>query len=162
MKPMSLCCLAVAVVLAACASPGPADLKPGATAAEISAQMGSPRATYALPNGGKRLEFAGRGARTYMLDVDAAGRLVDAVQVLNEDNFRNIRAGMTREQVLMTLGQPNQIGPGGRMGGQVWSYNFQNTQCLWFQVAIGDDGRTTGGGAQTMLPACMNAGGGGP
>ena len=48
------------------------------------------------------------------------------------------------------------------MGGQIWSYNFQNTQCQWFQVAIGDDGRTTGGGTQTLIPACMNAGGGGP
>ena len=31
-----------------------------------------------------------RGARTYMVDVDASGRIVEAVQVLNEDNFRNI------------------------------------------------------------------------
>ncbi|MGL6112523.1 MAG: outer membrane protein assembly factor BamE domain-containing protein [Rubrivivax sp.] len=162
MKSITLCCLAAALVLAACASPGPADLKPGATAAEITAQMGNPRATFALPNGGKRLEFAGRGARTYMLDVDAAGRLVDATQVLNEDNFRNIKPGMTREQVLMTLGQPANVGPGGRQGGQVWSYHFQNTQCLWFQVAIGDDGRTPSGGTQSMLPACMNAAGGGP
>jgi putative hemolysin len=162
MKPITLYCLAAAVLLAACASPGPADLKPGATAAEISAQMGSPRATYALPNGGKRLEFAGRGARTYMVDVDAAGRLIDSAQVLNENNFRNIVAGMTREQVLMTLGQPSQTSPGGRMGGQIWSYNFQNTQCQWFQVVIGEDGRTTGGGAQALLPACMSGGGGGP
>jgi SmpA / OmlA family len=162
MKLTTMCCLAAAIALAACASPGPADLKPGATAAEIGAQMGSPRATYALPNGGKRLEFAGRGARTYMLDVDAAGRLVDATQVLNEDNFRNIRAGMTREQVLMTLGQPSDIAPGGRQGGQIWSYHFQNTQCQWFRVAIDADGRTTGGGSQAMMPACLNAGGGGP
>jgi len=161
MKPITLYCLAAAVLLAACASPGPADLKPGATAAEISAQMGSPRATYALPNSGKRLEFAGRGARTYMLDVDAAGRLIETTQVLNETNFRNIVAGMTREQVLMTLGQPSQVGPGGRMGGQIWSYNFQNTQCLWFQVAIGEDGRTVGGGTQTLIPVCERGGGGG-
>jgi hypothetical protein len=162
MRPITLCCLAAVVVLAACASLGPGDLKPGSTAAEISAQMGSPRATHALPNGGKRLEFAGRGARTYMLDVDAAGRLVSATQVLNEASFRNIVAGMTREQVLMTLGQPNQVGPGGRMGGQIWSYNFQNTQCQWFQVAIGDDGRTSGGGTLTLIPVCMSGGGGGP
>jgi outer membrane protein assembly factor BamE (lipoprotein component of BamABCDE complex) len=162
MRPIRWFGLATAIVLSACASPGPADLKPGATAADISAQMGSPRATYALPDGGKRLEFAGRGASTYMLDVDAAGRLVSAAQVLNDANFRSIVAGMTREQVLMTLGQPSQVGPGGRMGGQIWSYNFRNTQCLWFQVAIGDDGRTSGGGTQTLIPACMNAGGGGP
>ena len=64
---------------------------------------------------------------------------------------------MTTEQVLMTLGKPDNVMPGGRQGGQIWSYNFQNTQCQWFQVAIGADGRTRGPGSQAMLPACMHA-----
>jgi outer membrane protein assembly factor BamE (lipoprotein component of BamABCDE complex) len=157
MKKFALSCLVAAAVLAGCASTGPGDLKPGASADEIRAQMGVPVASYALPNGGKRLEFRGTGARTYMLDVDASGKLLNWVQVLNESNFRNISAGMTREQVLMTLGQPSNIAPGGRQGGEVWSYHFQNTQCQWFQVAIGPDGRTTGNGSQAMLPACMHA-----
>ena len=156
MRRIAMSCLTAAIVLAACASPGPGDLKPGATTAEITAQMGSARATYALPNGGKRLEFP-RGPRTYMVDVDASGRFVEWSQVLTEYNFRNVVPDMTREQLLMTLGQPSNIAPGGRQGGQVWSYNFQNTQCQWFQVAIGDDGRTSSGGALAMLPACMNA-----
>jgi hypothetical protein len=79
---------------------------------------------------------------------------VSWVQVLNEDNFRNIVPGMTREQVLMTLGQPHSIQPAGRMGGQLWFWHFQNIQCLWFQVHIGADGRTSGAGAPTMNPAC--------
>jgi hypothetical protein len=158
MKKTAMSCLVAAIVLSACAtSSGPDNLKPGASAAEITAQMGREVASYALPNGGKRLEFSGRGARTYMLDVDASGKLVDWTQVLNEDNFRNIVPGMTREQVLMTLGQPSHVAPGGRQGGQVWSYNFQNTQCQWFQVSIGDDGRTLRGGSTALLPACMQA-----
>jgi hypothetical protein len=146
--------LTAAAVLAGCASVSPGDLKPGASADEIRAQMGAPRATYVLPGGGQRLEFRGRGARTYMVDVDASGRLVTSVQVLNETNFRNIVPGMTREQVLMTLGQPHQTEPAGRMGGQFWFWHFQNIQCLWFQVHIGADGRTSGGGAPTPNPAC--------
>jgi len=152
----AISCL-VAALLAACATPGPADLKPGASADEIRAQMGTPAATHALPNGGKRLEFSGSGAMTYMLDVDASGRLVKWTQVLTEANFRNIVPGMTREEVLMTLGRPSNIAPGGRQGGQVWSYNFRNTQCQWFQVPIGADGRTSSAGSQAMLPACMQA-----
>ena len=155
MRKHVLTCLAVAMVLVAgCASVSPGDLKPGASAAEISAQMGTPRATYALPNGGKRLEFRGRGPRTYMVDVDASGRLVASVQVLNVDNFRNIVPGMTSEQVLMTLGQPDSTEPAGRLGGQFWFWHFQNIQCLWFQLHIGADGRTTGTGAPTANPAC--------
>ena len=33
------------------------------------------------------------------------------------------------------------------MGGQFWFWHFQNIQCQWFQVHIGADGRTSGGGA---------------
>ncbi len=162
MNRFTLCWLLAAALLAGCASVSPADLKPGASAEDIRAQMGEPVATFALPNGGKRLEFRGRGARTYMLDVDASGRLVESVQVLNETNFGNIVAGMTQQQVLMTLGEPAETSAGGRMGGPIWSWHFQNTQCLWFQVAFGADGLTQGGGSQTMRPACLNAGGGGP
>lgn len=149
--------LLAAAVLAGCATPSASNLKPGASTAEIRAQMGTEVASYALPDGGKRLEFSGSGARTYMVDVDASGKMTQAVQVLNTDNFRNVKAGMTREQLLMTLGQPSNVAPGGRQGGQVLSWNFQNTQCQWFQVSLAADGRTTGPGVSAMLPACMQA-----
>ena len=161
MRKLAWMCLVAAVVLAGCASVSPGDLKPGASADEIRAQLGTPRARYALPNGGKRLEFRGRGARTYMLDVDASGRLVSSAQVLNTDNFRNIVPGMTQEQVLMTLGQPDETSFIGRQRNAVWSYNFQNIECQWFQVPFGSDARTTGAGVRTLTPACL-AGGGGP
>jgi hypothetical protein len=157
MKRQIFACIAAATLLVACAAPGPGNLKPGASVDEVRAQLGRETAGYALPDGAKRLEFSGRGARTYMVDVDASGRMIEWVQVLNETNFRNIVPGMTREQVLMTLGQPANVFRVGRQGGEVWSYNFQNTQCLWFQVAISAEGRTTTGGATALLPACMSA-----
>lgn len=157
MRSTVMSCLVAILVLAACASVDPGGLKPGASLSEITKQMGEPRATYPLANGGKRLEFRGTGAQTFMMDVDASGKLIQSVQVLNETNFRNIVAGMTREQVLATLGKPDNVAPGGRQGGEVWSYNFRNTQCQWFQVAIGADGRTSSGGTQAMLPSCMQA-----
>ena len=157
MKKLLLSGLFAAVVLAGCATPSASSLKVGATSAEIRATMGTEVASYALPDGGKRLEFRGSGPRTYMVDVDASGKMTQAVQVLNTDNFRNVKAGMTREQLLMTLGQPSNVAPGGRQGGQVLSWNFQNTQCQWFQVSVDAAGRTTGPGVSAMLPACMQA-----
>lgn len=156
MKLLYALCLVVVVGLAGCAA-SPDGLKPGASAEEIRAQMGTPVATYALPGGGQRLEFRGNGARTYMLDVDASGKLVQWVQVLNETNFRNIVPGMSREQVLMTLGRPSDVSVVGRQGAEVWSYHFQNIECQWFQVPFGPDGRTSGVGTQAMIQACMNA-----
>jgi hypothetical protein len=159
-KLVSTICLVAAIVLAGCAS-SPEGLKPGASAEDIRAQMGTPAATYALPGGGKRLEFRGSGPRTFMLDVDASGRLVQWVQVLNETNFRNIVPGMSAEQVLMTLGRPDDQSRIGRQGTEVWSYHFQNTQCLWFQVPFGPDGRTSGPGSTALTPPCLAGGGGG-
>ena len=160
MNRLSWAALLAASVFVGCASVSPGNLKPGAPADEIRAQMGTPVATYALPGGGKRLEFRGSGPRTYMVDVDASGRLVSSVQVLNETNFRNITAGMTRDQVLLTLGQPHNISFVGRQREEVWSYNFQNIECLWFQVPFGSDGRTLRGGSTALTPACLNLGGG--
>ena len=157
MKKLLLSGLFAAVVLAGCATPSASSLKVGATSAELGATMGTQVPSYALPDGGKRLEFRGSGPRTYMVDVDASGKMTQAVQVLNTDNFRNVKAGMTREQLLMTLGQPSNVAPGGRQGGQVLSWNFQNTQCQWFQVSVDAAGRTTGPGVSAMLPACMQA-----
>jgi hypothetical protein len=152
---MAMTCLLAALVAAGCATTTIANLKPGASLSEVKSQLGTERASYPLPDGGKRLEFRGSGAQTFMVDFDAGGRMVQAVQVLNETNFNNVVSGMTREQVLMTLGQPDNVEPGGRQGGQIWSWNFQNVQCQWFRVSIGADGRTLGGGSQAMLPACM-------
>jgi hypothetical protein len=157
MKKFALSCLLAAVLAAGCAGINVDGLKPGATQAEVRAQLGTERASYALPGGAKRLEFRGSGAQTFMVDFDAAGRMQQAVQVLNETNFRNIKAGMTRDDVLATLGQPDNIMSGGRQGGEVLSWNFRNTQCQWFQVGIGADGRSTSGGSQALLPACMQA-----
>lgn len=154
---LRLTLLVAAAVLAACATPSPSDLKPGATTAEIQKQMGNPVATYALPDGGKRLEFRGAGARTYMVDVNASGTMLQWTQVLNTENFSKVVAGMTREQLLMTLGQPSNVAPGGRQGGQVLSWNYQNTQCQWFQVSVGSDGRTLGPGVTALLPPCTRA-----
>jgi outer membrane protein assembly factor BamE (lipoprotein component of BamABCDE complex) len=150
-----------AVLLAGCASPNPETLKARSTVEELRAQLGQERATYPLPDGGKRLEFRGRGPNTFMVDVDASGRMVEWEQVLTEANFRNIRAGMTAEQVLMTLGQPDEKSRFGRQAQEFWSYHFQNTQCLWFQVPFGPDGRTSGSGSTALTPPCLAGGGGG-
>ncbi|MBN8491887.1 MAG: hypothetical protein J0M00_10745 [Burkholderiales bacterium] len=153
--------LALAALLAGCAVSNPETLKSRSTVEELRQQLGQERATYPLPNGGKRLEFRGRGPNTFMVDVDASGRMVEWEQVLTEANFQTLVVGMSAEQVLMTLGQPDDRSRVGRQGTELWSYNFRNTQCLWFQVPFGPDGRTSGVGSTALLPPCLAGGGGG-
>src|ERR1019366_10492248 len=61
--------------------PPPGALPLGAPIDEARHAFGGPNGEYALPGGGTRLEFR-QHKQTYMLDFDAAGRLVAKQQVL--------------------------------------------------------------------------------
>jgi hypothetical protein len=61
--------------------------------------MGSEVDSFALPGGGKRLEFRGSGARTCMVDVDASGKMVRATQVLTpESRWRRRRTRVSQRR----------------------------------------------------------------
>lgn len=135
--------LAAALLLSGCATPLPA---PGSAEAEVLRQWGTPTGRHALPAGGVRLEYATGpfGRETWMIDLDAAGRVAHSAQVLGEATFADFQArapGMQREEVLRRLGRPGEVRGGGRQGGEVWSWRYPTNDCLWFQASIGDDGR---------------------
>ena len=120
----------------------PARLAPGASAEAIRAQLGEPTGRYPLAGAAQRLEYARGpyGRETWMLDVDAQGRLVKATQVLVEANFATITAGMTRDEVLRTIGRPGNVGHVGWQKQTVWNYRYASPFCQWFQVGLGQDG----------------------
>ena len=160
-------CLVVACVLAAglagCAAIGLHPPRPGQTEAEVLSRDGPPTARYAMPGGATRLEYASgpAGRETWMVDIDAAGRVTQARQVLNEagfDAFQRHAAGMSRAELLRTLGTPGERRGGGWQGGEVWSWRYPNNDCLWFQVSIGADGRVRDG-AYGFDPTCNRPGG---
>ena len=106
--------------------------------------LGTPTSRYPMP-AGTRLEFATGpyGRTTWMVDLDATGAATTWQQVLAERNLHAVQGrlpGMTRDQLLRTLGRPGETRHGGWPGGQVWSWRFETHLCLWFQVSIGDDG----------------------
>jgi hypothetical protein len=123
-----------------CASYSPQSLQAGDSEAHVVQRMGAPIARHALPNGQQRLEFARGpyGKHTYMLTMDAQGRLHSAEQVLTEQRFASIAPGMPSSQVRVELGSPAQARVGWRGVGEVWSYRYQATFCQWFQVWLVD------------------------
>lgn len=147
----------VAVLLGAvvgCAhEPPPA----GTARADVLARWGAPTATYALPAGGERLEYATGpyGRTTWMIDVDATGRVLRARQVLDEAEFLQVQSavGLTRAELLRRLGTPGERKGGGWAGGEVWSWRYPTNDCLWFQSSIAADGRVTGS-SYGIDPAC--------
>jgi hypothetical protein len=145
------------LLLSACASYMPRHLHAGDTEADAVHELGPPTGRYTLPDGGQRLEFARGpfGKDTYMVDLDAQGRVTGWQQVLTEDNFNKVHAGETREELLRTLGHPSETRPGGWQGGQVWSYRYETLMslCQWYQVSLTDAGVVTDG-AYGIDPRC--------
>ena len=103
----NLLAIVASLMLAACAGYSGADLKPGVvTEAEVLQTMGRPAMTWDLPGGGRQLAYprGPAGFQTYMVFIDAAGRMERNINVMNMDTFAKVQAGMTQAQVLQLLG----------------------------------------------------------
>ena len=125
-----------AALLASCAGYSPGDLHPGSSEADLRARMGAPSGRHALPNGASKLEFARgpMGKHTYMVELDADGRVRGWQQVLTEANFDSLPIAAPRAEVRQQLGRPSETRVGWRGVGEVWSYRFESPFCRWFQV----------------------------
>lgn len=131
---------------------------PGQTEQQLVGRHGPPTARHALPGGGTRLEYATGpfGRTTWMVDLDPAGRVTAAEQVLQEQALQRVQGrlpGMSRDELLRTLGSPGERRGGGWQGGEVWSYRYVTNDCLWFQVSLSDAG-TVRDGTFGIDPTC--------
>lgn len=129
---------AIVFALAGCAPVPPAPSQPREA---VLAAWGPPTGRHALPGGGERLEYASGpfGRTTWMVDLDAAGRVSASTQVLNEAHFAEFQGrapGMSRAELLRTLGRPGQVQGAGLRGGELWSWRYPTNDCLWFQVTL--------------------------
>lgn len=138
-----------ALALSACTSYAPHGLAPGTPRAEVLQRMGAPSATHEVSstaNAGsplRRLEYARgpMGKHTYFLDFDKDDRLLRWEQVLTEQRFHQVRAGMTSTEVRALLGTPSQVWELPLQAQQVWSYRFVGPFCRWFMVGVSRDRR---------------------
>ncbi len=142
-------------LVSACSTLHPARLRAGQIEAEVLVAMGQPTGRYALDGGVQRLEFARgpAGRVTWMVDLDAGGRLATFEQVLDADHFAQVRDGMPRDGLLRLLGRPA-ARQGEWRGRETWSWRYETHDCLWARVTLGADGRVQGGVAIMTDPAC--------
>lgn len=138
----------ITAVLAGCAGHPPSQVAAGQTEAEVLARLGPPAARHVGAGGLPRLEYtrAPAGRHTWMVDLDAQGRVTAVTQVLQEPVFNRISPGTPRTQLLAELGTPAARLPGGWQGGQIWSWRYDGPFCLWFMATVGDDGRVRDSG----------------
>ena len=141
--------------LAACSSYAPPSDLSGLTQSQLINRMGQPETQRTLADGSVRLEYptGPYGEQTWFVDFDPAGLAIRSEQVLTEKNFNQIAPGMTQREVRERLGLPGEVAALARSRGTVWSYRYENTFCLWFQVEIASDGtvRSAGSGER---PEC--------
>jgi hypothetical protein len=98
------------LLLAACASYSGSGLKPGAARlADVQALMGAPALRWQDVDGSVQLAYprGPAGFHTFMVKLGPDGRLQSIANVLEDNSFARISAGMTKEQVLRVLGPPD-------------------------------------------------------
>ena len=99
--------LSVSLLLAGCAGYGGADLVAGvAREADVRQAMGVPAMPWTFPGGGRQLAYprGPAGYETFMVHLDAAGRLERIENVLDMTHFARIQPDMTQAEVLQLLG----------------------------------------------------------
>ena len=145
MRRSTLAMFTVLGLCMACTSPPAVN----APVTEVLKTWGRPTAIYALQPAGQRLEYASGpfGRTTWMVDVDAAGRVSQARQVLSEAEFFKLQSapGLVRDDVLRWIGAPGEW-RGARGGGQTWSWRYPTHDCLWFQLSLDPQGLVQGSG----------------
>ena len=143
------------MVLAGCSTLQAPPPQPGQTEARMLATLGQPTNRYPLAGGGQRVEYARgpAGRTTWMVDLDAGGRVQLAEQVLDAAHFAQVQDGMPSDALLRLLGRPAHRQQEWQ-GRQTWSWRYQTNECLWFRVTLTAQGRVQDGGAFMTDPAC--------
>lgn len=108
---MSRCflpCL-VGLLLSGCAGYAGHGLQAGVSSEnDVVSTMGAPAMAWSLSGGGRQLAYprGPAGYATFMVFVDANGRLERIENVLDMASFARIQPGMTQDEVLQLIGPP--------------------------------------------------------
>jgi len=131
---------AACVLLTACAGLRPADLPPGTPRDVVLAKAGRPTQVVALPGGGQRMQYSLQpiGRQAWMVDLDAAGKVVRIDQALTETNLQRIEPGWTRDDVLREFGPPAWIDHVASWDGDIMNYRWRDRAYIdmWYWVYL--------------------------
>jgi hypothetical protein len=103
----TIAALLASALLTACASYDGRGLEPGRSDhMDVLRLMGPPAQQWDDADGGRQLAYprGPAGVHTYMVRIDAAGKLASIENVLKEERFAAIKEGMQPEEVLRLLG----------------------------------------------------------
>lgn len=125
-----LLAMSLAALLAACASSpfNAPSVQPGTPRPDVIARLGPPTGVVAIP-GGERLQYSTQpfGQQAWMVDLDAAGRVVRVRQVLNAGDFQRIVPDQwTAQDVAREFGPPARVDGVTSWNGPVLTYRWRD------------------------------------
>ena len=126
--------LALAVLPAACANFS--AIPPGDSAQDVEARVGAPGTVWKNADGSEVWEYpmGPSGVQTFMIDI-GPDRAVRAVrQVLTEEYFAKVVAGMSREDVRRLLGRPKEVWYFPARDEEVWTWRYLEVNYRFFNV----------------------------
>ncbi len=116
-------------LLSSCASYSGYGLKPGVSSLDdVERVMGQPAMRWQNSDKSSQLAYprAPAGLHTYMVFIGSDGKLQSIDNVLDPKVFATIRPGMTKEQVLRTLGPPGWAADYPNRDTREWEWRFCN------------------------------------
>jgi len=131
---LSLPLLALAASLAGCASF--TAVPSGMPAQQVQAKLGAPETVRKNADGSEVWEYPGGplGRQTYMVTLGSDRAVQEVHQVLNDEYFSRVRAGMSRDEVRRLLGKAGEIMVFGARDEEVWSWRYQQQNPMFFNV----------------------------
>ena len=135
--PKIFVCLVIcaAALVSGCSGYAPSAKLYGQNKAFVTQALGQPERENWV-EGKLQLHFprGPYGSQTYFVYLDADDRVTGWEQVLIEEKFHLINAGMTKEQVIGLIGISRITQGLARERGYVWHYRYFNQQCKSFVV----------------------------
>ena len=130
----SILLFALAALLAGCANF--TSVSSGMPAQQVQAKLGTPETIRKSADGSEVWEYPGGplGRQTYMVTLGSDRGVREVHQVLSDEYFSKVRAGMSRDDVRRLLGKPGEIMVFGARGEEVWSWRYQEQNPMFFNV----------------------------
>src|SRR3979490_2922691 len=126
--------LALAVLSAACANFS--ALSPGDSAQDVEARVGAPGTVWKSADGSEVWEYpmGPAGVQTFMIDVRTDHAVPAVRQVLREEYFSKVVAGMSRDDVRRLLGRPKEVWYFPARDEEAWTWRYLEVNYRFFNV----------------------------
>ena len=111
-------------------------ISPGDSAPTVEARAGAPATVWKNADGSEVWEYAlgPYGVQTFMITVGPDHAVREVQQVLREEYFSRVHAGMSRDEVRRLLGKPRDIWYFPARDEEVWFWRYFEVNYRFFNV----------------------------